>query len=1007
VKKLFLLKKYNIELIITLVIIFIFSIMIFAQDFEESNLDSNIVLLEIRVGDEVKESDTFFEILVFSEKDYYLIPVNLISSYLDININYNRENNILTVVNPENNKEVKIDLQAQRYLNYEEWSLEPPIIFEGYFYISPLVIEYLYNINFNWNSSYQLLTLSGDYFKSEEEKKDEKIEDTKSDKSKKEYDIKAKRFSLSSIHYMLRLNYHSNYFGGELIELNEILKTHSRFFDWAFSIEGKGKKNLINGNSNFELSKFIGEYRENDRLIIIGDYGIDYPKTIGENSIIGIYYKYPERSLSDVFAYTSVKGKAQTGSKISLFLNERKYKEITLEENDTYNFENIPLKINRLNNIKVVIIDSEGKETILEKNIVGSTRILPKDVEEKEFSMGLYKSDNDDTWEGSMLGLKYKNSPSNSFNYDIETVINKQNDDNQVNYLLAPSIAFMLNDNKVITVDWYLTENEEFNYGGEVNAIYSWFKGYIKLIYSYIPVQISDSFQKEEGTYNGIIGVWDFSKNWDILAGINYRETLIPGNVYEKKSINVSFLYDDEIYNHSAINLSYEEIVTLYESSLNNNKIIGTNKRYGANYVNDIYKDNYRFKFKSSIYDNNIEFKNNILNKYQDIIIENMINKKIGETIWIKNDFEGNSQIFDSDFYNSEVINNTELEFNINNNNMISIFGEYNKSEVEDNQNYVYGVKYKHYFNNAIFLNLGSSYNNTSSNLDYQRYFLRFNYRINADSNINLYYNQISYVEPEFIDQKAYEIEYSKIFPSERALNILLGKELDGIFNESSDYYITVSLSHALNFSGNKILNQRYNEFGHKSLVTGIVYLDENNNKKFDKNEKKLPDIKMRLDGITTLTDINGLYKLVVNFPGIYNLNFDYNSLDTDYTPITTEKKVKIDKNSNVYYNFGLTMNGTISGQVYKDENANGKLDENEEPLQWVGVKLNEKKTTYTNKDGKYYFENVPLGQHIITFVKESLPSSMKISNEDKIIIDIKENKLDVKDINVPLVYSF
>ena len=155
-------------LIIIFVILFSYSIMICAQELEENSLETNIILLEIRVDNELKESDSFFEVLVFPEDNYYLIPVNLMSSYLEVNINYNRENNLLTIANPVNNKEIRIDLEERKYLNNEEWSLEPPLIFDGDFFISPLVVEYLYDINFEWSPSYQLLTVRGDYFKSDQ-----------------------------------------------------------------------------------------------------------------------------------------------------------------------------------------------------------------------------------------------------------------------------------------------------------------------------------------------------------------------------------------------------------------------------------------------------------------------------------------------------------------------------------------------------------------------------------------------------------------------------------------------------------------------------------------------------------------------------------------------------------------------------------------------------------------------------------------------------------------------
>ena len=140
--------------------------------------------------------------------------------------------------------------------------------------------------------------------------------------------------------------------------------------------------------------------------------------------------------------------------------------------------------------------------------------------------------------------------------------------------------------------------------------------------------------------------------------------------------------------------------------------------------------------------------------------------------------------------------------------------------------------------------------------------------------------------------------------------------------------------------------------------------------------------------------------------PGIYTLNFDFNSLDADYTPVTKEKVIRVKKNENMAFNYGLTMNGSVSGMVFIDKNANGKKDGDEEPLQWIGFTLNEK-TIYTDKRGEFYFENIPLGEHSLTIIKESLPKGMvsKVGNSFK--VKIRKEDLDVRDIFIPLVYNF
>mgnify|MGYP006304382095 CR=1 FL=1 len=65
----------------------------------ELNIDSSIVLLTITDGSQEIYSDPFFQILNFTEKNYYLIPVTLLNPYLDMDLRLVRETGQLIIKN--------------------------------------------------------------------------------------------------------------------------------------------------------------------------------------------------------------------------------------------------------------------------------------------------------------------------------------------------------------------------------------------------------------------------------------------------------------------------------------------------------------------------------------------------------------------------------------------------------------------------------------------------------------------------------------------------------------------------------------------------------------------------------------------------------------------------------------------------------------------------------------------------------------------------------------------
>lgn len=100
-------------------------------------------------------------------------------------------------------------------------------------------------------------------------------------------------------------------------------------------------------------------------------------------------------------------------------------------------------------------------------------------------------------------------------------------------------------------------------------------------------------------------------------------------------------------------------------------------------------------------------------------------------------------------------------------------------------------------------------------------------------------------------------------------------------------------------------------------------------------------------------------------------------------------------------------MSGTVSGRVFIDSDVNGTRDEGDESLGTIGLEIEELgKKVYTRNDGTFYFEKIPLGEYTLSVLPDTLPANMRVLGEKQTKVVIAEDDLDIKDIDIPLVYG-
>ncbi|NLM37268.1 MAG: hypothetical protein GX202_03985, partial [Firmicutes bacterium] len=284
-------------------------------------------------------------------------------------------------------------------------------------------------------------------------------------------------------------------------------------------------------------------------------------------------------------------------------------------------------------------------------------------------------------------------------------------------------------------------------------------------------------------------------------------------------------------------------------------------------------------------------------------------------------------------------------------------------------------------------------------------------------ANLGLYYNtfdgkwqvngNLGYRSPVSTRQQpqwSYSLSLGRTFPSYYLLKLELQRLYDALWDEVPENVIRLSLSRALGFADGAWKPFRYTEDDNVASISGIVYLDTNANGRFDEGDKPLSGIRIRLDGTATTSNEKGEYFFVNLAPGIYRVEFHLPSLPANYTPVTGPQLIRLREQENFFIDFAVTANGSVSGRVFIDGNGNGIQDEEEKHVSWVGVVLDDgAQKVFTDENGRFYFEGVPLGTHTLALDPESLPSGLRPAGPALRTFTLTEEALEISGITIPL----
>lgn len=185
--------------------------------------------------------------------------------------------------------------------------------------------------------------------------------------------------------------------------------------------------------------------------------------------------------------------------------------------------------------------------------------------------------------------------------------------------------------------------------------------------------------------------------------------------------------------------------------------------------------------------------------------------------------------------------------------------------------------------------------------------------------------------------------------------------------------------------------------------IAGVVFIDQNNNGKFDSGEIAMPKITMLIADDRRDTGKDGRYKFPAVNPGEVFLDIDAASLPVGLAPsITLPYKIDIGIGKTKAINIPLLKTAKVRGVVFEDANRNGKRDADEKGLSLVRIIIagasSKQRDTFSNNNGYYSFTGVIPGKYEVKIETKWLPNRYGLTTAESYSVDLgqADEKLDL-----------
>ncbi|MCP4653105.1 MAG: hypothetical protein GY858_06970 [Candidatus Omnitrophica bacterium] len=173
---------------------------------------------------------------------------------------------------------------------------------------------------------------------------------------------------------------------------------------------------------------------------------------------------------------------------------------------------------------------------------------------------------------------------------------------------------------------------------------------------------------------------------------------------------------------------------------------------------------------------------------------------------------------------------------------------------------------------------------------------------------------------------------------------------------------------------GARISWESFFRWSARACVEGVVFKDANGNAIFDIGEDGLAGIKVVVGPKEVITNASGRYRVMLRAKKAQAI-LDLNTVPKGYV-ITTPSLVDLDTAYGGVHkvDFGISSQAGIYGVVFYDADGNGQLGRSDTPIPSVKLTLDNKRNSYTNRDGAYFFGKLLAGDYEIKLDVNSIP---------------------------------
>lgn len=188
------------------------------------------------------------------------------------------------------------------------------------------------------------------------------------------------------------------------------------------------------------------------------------------------------------------------------------------------------------------------------------------------------------------------------------------------------------------------------------------------------------------------------------------------------------------------------------------------------------------------------------------------------------------------------------------------------------------------------------------------------------------------------------------------------------------------------------------------ATAEGIIFIDANEDNKFEKGEQVVPGITLFIGDEKAITGKDGRYKFPSLPPGRAEVNMDTTTLPVGLAsrvlfPYSADFMVSKDTELDI----PLLKTAKVKGVVFEDINKNKSMDEEERGIPLIRVQIIsdsvEHRETFTDTNGNYSFAGVVPGKYNVKIDTRWLPDRFVLTTDETYSFDLGQAE-DKPDIN-------